>query len=212
VPRSKRKKFKLRDFLFYLLIFLSGFLFFLFINNGRLPTVSDLKYLLGLESFEGLLGPVELVRVSDGDTIVVTLDGEEESIRLIGIDTPEKYQSDKLERDDANSPLSKEELQRLGKKASEVTENLVEGKWLFLELDAEERDRYRRLLAYVYFKDNQGEYSFENENFKQVNLEIVKAGWAQPLTIPPNVRYADDYVAASKLARAEDKGMWAEIP
>lgn len=212
MPRSKRKKYQWRNFLFYLLIFCSGFLFFLFINNGRLPTLTDLRYLLGLEGVEGLIGPVELVRVSDGDTIVVRLDGGEESVRLIGIDTPEKYQSDKLERDDANSPLTKEELQRLGKEASEVTESFVEGKWLFLELDAEERDRYRRLLAYVYFRDASGEFTFDNEQFKQLNVEIVKAGWAQPLTIPPNVRYADDYLVASQQARLQDKGMWAEIP
>ncbi len=209
---SRKKKRQGRQFFFYVLLLLAALLFFLYLNNGRLPSLADVKYILGLGSTQGLIGPLELIRVSDGDTIVVNLDGEEESIRLIGIDTPEKFQSDKLERDDANSPLSKAEIQRLGKQASEVTEKLVEGKWLFLELDVEERDRYRRLLAYVYFKDARGDYTFGDERFKQLNLEIVKAGWAEPLTIPPNVRYSKDYLSASQLARSQDQGMWAELP
>jgi micrococcal nuclease len=186
-------------------------LFILILNNGRLPWLDDLRYVFGLASVDGLVGPVELVRVSDGDTLRIVFDGQEESIRLIGIDTPETYASDKLERDDANSPLTREEIQALGRKASSVTKNFVEGKNLYLEFDTEERDRYKRLLVYVYYPDPKGDFRFDNKPFSQLNLDLVEAGWAQPLTVLPNVRYADVYVAASNIARAQDKGMWGEM-
>jgi micrococcal nuclease len=209
---SKRARRQRRTFLFYLLLLGVGLLFFLYLNAGRLPSLSDIRYLFNQPTIDGLIGPVELVRVSDGDTIVVHWENKEESIRLIGVDTPEKFASDKLERDDAKSPLTKKEIQRLGKLASEYTSSLIDGKVLYLELDTEDRDRYRRLLAYVYFCDANGDYAFGETRFEQVNLELVKAGWATPLTIPPNVRYADDYVNANRVAQQENKGMWAEIP
>jgi micrococcal nuclease len=186
-------------------------LFILYLNYGRFPSLDDVRYLLGLGSVQGLVGPIEVLEVSDGDTLRIKMDGQEESIRLIGIDTPEKYASDKLERDDANSPLTRAEIQELGKKATQVTEALLKGKRLYLEFDTEERDRYRRLLVYVYYPDLQGEYRFDDQPFSQLNLELVKAGWAQPLTIPPNVRYTNDYVVASKIARAKNKGMWGKM-
>lgn len=187
-------------------------LFILFLNDWRWPSLRDWQYLFWQSAVEGLEGPVRLVRVSDGDTLVIDLNGREESLRLIGIDTPEKFNTDKLERDVQTSGLSKETLQRLGKEASVVTEKLVGSKPLYLEFDVEARDRYRRLLAYVYFKDSKGEFSFAGQPFKQLNLELVKAGWAQVLTVPPNVRYAQEYLLASQLARSQDKGMWAELP
>ena len=160
----------------------------------------------------GLAGPAELVRVTDGDTVVVNLDGREEKLRLIGIDTPEKYMSDKLRRDAEASPLSIEELRDLGEKASAYTASLVEDKPLYLEFDATERDRYGRVLAYVYTRDPFGEWQLRGERFSPVNLAIVQGGWAEPLTIPPNVRYADDYVAASREAKSANRGMWRALP
>jgi len=174
-------------------------------------SINGLKQLLGFGEFIGLEGPVELVRVSDGDTIVVRFEGSEESLRLIGIDTPEKFASTKLEQDAAASPLSKEEIQVLGEAASSFVKTLLRGKTLYLEFDASERDRYRRLLVYVYFRDAEGDFVFDDSSFKQLNLEIVKAGWAEPLTIPPNVRYANDYLEAANLARQSNKGMWAVL-
>ena len=177
-------------------------------RTAVLDVVSYIQTTIGVGGVKGLAGPVQLVRVSDGDTIVVRLNRKNESIRLIGIDTPEKFQSTKLERDAAESPLTKEEIKRLGESASDITESLLIGKQIYLEFDATERDRYGRLLAYVYTKDLTGEWLFDGEVFEQVNLEIVRSGWAEPLTIPPNVRYANRYVEASREAREADKGMW----
>jgi len=127
-----------------------------------------------------------VVRVVDGDTIVARVDGVEEKVRLIGIDTPETKKED--------SPV-----ECFGPEASAYTESLLpEGMAVHLERDVEARDRYGRLLAYIYLTDG----TF-------VNLAIVREGFANVLTIPPNVTHADQFVAAARAAQAADAGLWS---
>lgn len=128
-----------------------------------------------------------LVGVVDGDTIDVTVDGVEERVRLIGIDTPETKKPE--------TPV-----QCFGPEASAYTESLLpDGTTLHLERDVEARDKYGRLLAYVYVA---GSGLF-------VNLEIVRRGYANTLTIPPNVAHAADFVEAARAAEASNLGLWA---
>ncbi|MGB8859132.1 MAG: thermonuclease family protein [Ilumatobacteraceae bacterium] len=128
-----------------------------------------------------------LVYVTDGDTIGVEVDGVEERVRLIGIDTPETKKPD--------TPV-----QCFGPEATAFTKSLLpEGTHLHLERDVEARDAYGRLLAYVYRTDD-GMF---------VNMEIVAQGYARPLTIPPNVAYAEGFVVAARNAEAADVGLWA---
>jgi micrococcal nuclease len=129
---------------------------------------------------------VTVERVVDGDTIVAHLPGGQERVRLIGIDTPETV--------DPRKPV-----QCFGHEASERTKKLLPpGTPIRLERDAEARDRYGRLLAYVYRVDD-GTF---------VNLALAEEGYAQPLTIPPNVAYADRFAAAAAEARAAGRGLW----
>ncbi len=176
---------------------------------GEIADLFD-EFLGGGPSVTGLQGPAEVTRVSDGDTIAVMLGGREEKVRLTGIDTPETFASSKLDRDVEASPLNREEMRSLGKEATAYAKDLMEGQDVYLELDAEERDRYGRLLAYVYTLEPGGDWTFENENFEQVNLELVEAGWADPLTVPPNVKYAEFYTEAARLARQQNRGIWAQ--
>jgi len=135
------------------------------------------------------LGPGEAVveRVVDGDTIVVHVSGHDERVRLIGIDTPETV--------DPRKPV-----QCFGKEASDHTKALLPaGTVVRLERDAEARDRYDRLLAYVYRKSD-GLF---------VNLELARDGYAQLLTIPPNVAYVDQLRAAVADARHQGRGLWS---
>jgi micrococcal nuclease len=157
---------------------------------------------------QGLEGPISLVRVTDGDTLVLEIGRKEEKVRLIGVDTPEKYSSDKLERDLETSGLSEEEMKRLGEQATKVTTELLKNKDLYLELDTSARDRYGRLLVYVYYADSQGTWVFDKQTFKQLNFELVKLGWADVLTVPPNVKYAEAYLKQNQEARAKKWGMW----
>lgn len=133
-------------------------------------------------------------RVVDGDTIVLETG---ERVRLIGIDTPELHESNKLYRDAQRTQQDISTIQKLGQRAYEFTRNLVEGKRVSLEFDVEKRDRYKRLLAYVYLKG--GIF---------VNAEIVKEGYASLMTIPPNVKYADLFLKLYRQARENKRGLW----
>jgi len=133
-------------------------------------------------------------RVVDGDTLVLE---SGERVRLIGVDTPELHESSKLTRDARRSGQDQKTIQALGRRAYEFTRNLVEGKRVSLEFDVEKYDKYDRLLAYVYLKDG----TF-------VNAEIVKQGFANLMTIPPNVKYADFFLKLYQEARENNRGLW----
>lgn len=137
---------------------------------------------------EGLPGEPNAVvrRVTDGDTVVVETGGVEERVRLIGIDTPESVKAGT-------------EVECYGKEASANTEELLPvGTKVLLERDVEIRDRYDRLLAYVY-RASDGLF---------VNLEMVDQGFAQPAPYPPNVAHADKLAAAGNDARENGRGLW----
>jgi micrococcal nuclease len=130
-----------------------------------------------------------VLRVVDGDTIHVRVDGRDETIRYIGVDTPESVKP--------GTPV-----QCFAKRASAFNHRLVEGERVRLVLDAEARDRYGRLLAYVY-RMRDGRF---------VNAALVRQGYAVPLTIPPNVAHADDFRRLSSAARRAGRGLWSACP
>ena len=143
-------------------------LFFSFRNQA--PKLSKDSYLV--------------VRVVDGDTIEIRMGEAEERVRLIGIDAPESVHPDAA----LNSAM--------GVRAAEYLSELLDGKNVRLELDTQERDRYGRLLAYVYSDD------------VLVNEQMVEAGMAVVATYPPKVRYVDRFVEAERRARENGVGLW----
>ncbi|MCX5679878.1 MAG: thermonuclease family protein [Candidatus Omnitrophica bacterium] len=133
-------------------------------------------------------------RVIDGDTIVLS-DGRK--VRLTGIDTPEVYYSEKLLKDSKKSGQDIKTIQGLGRRASAFTKELCLGKKVRLEYDVDRHDRYKRTLAYVYLEDG----TF-------VNQKIVQEGFAQVMTVVPNVKYADLFLKSQKEAREANRGLW----
>lgn len=130
-----------------------------------------------------------VVRVIDGDTVDVLFNGKQERVRLIGVDTPETVHPEVG-------------VEPWGPEASAFTKrHLPPGTVVRLELDVQERDRYGRLLAYLYLPDG-----------RMLNELLLQEGLAQLLTIPPNVRYVDQFVAAQQQAREARKGVWSEQP
>lgn len=120
-----------------------------------------------------------VTRVIDGDTIEVTFeDGRVERVRYIGIDTPERYED-------------------LSREATEANERLVAGKKVRLKRDVSERDKYGRLLRYVYVGS------------LFVNAELVRQDYAAVATYPPDVKYADLFVRLQREAREKQVGLWA---
>jgi len=128
-----------------------------------------------------------VVRVVDGDTIRVRLaSGAVERVRYIGVDTPESVKPD--------TPV-----QCFAKAASAFNERLVAGRRVTLVGDVEPRDRYGRILAYVYRRPD-GLF---------VNAELVRGGYARPLTIPPDVRFSARFARLAEEARRAGRGLWA---
>jgi micrococcal nuclease len=124
-----------------------------------------------------------VVRVVDGDTIHVQLGDHVEKIRYIGVNSPEIHH-----------PIKGEEPG--GREAAEVNRRLVDGHHVRLELDVRARDRYGRLLAYVWVGDT------------MVNAELLRLGYAQVMTVPPNVRHQDLFLKLQREARDSHRGLW----
>jgi micrococcal nuclease len=151
-------------------------------TNGS-PAGDDASVALGAAATANAV----VVEVIDGDTIDVEIDGTIERVRLIGIDTPETKRP--------NTPV-----ECFGPEASEFTESLLPiGTPVRVERDVVGRDDYGRLLGYVHLPEG-GVF---------VNREIVRRGYAQPLTIEPNSTYSAEFTADARAAEAADLGMWA---
>ena len=123
--------------------------------------------------------PARLTKHTDGDTFYLSGIGK---VRLIGIDTPEVYG----------------EQECFGREASRFVERIVPvDARVRYRLGVEERDRYGRALAYVWLDDG-----------RFLNRMLVAGGFAQPLTVPPNVDYEDIFVRAARCAREAGRGLW----
>ena len=137
--------------------------------------------------------------IYDGDTIKLA---NGERVRFVGIDTPESSENKKLFRDVARSGQDIRDVLRMGHVAAEYTRSLLQGRRVRLEFDIENRDKYGRLLAYVYRVDD-GLF---------INEDIIKQGYAYPMTIPPNVRHADEFRKLFREARKAGRGLWQGQP
>jgi micrococcal nuclease len=129
-----------------------------------------------------------VTHIIDGDTIIVDKDGKEEKVRLLGIDTPEV--------DETRGPV-----ECFGKEASAKTDSLLAGQSVYLETDPSqaERDKYNRLLAYVYTQDG-----------ALVNKILVEGGYAREYTYDKPYTYQADFQVAEKSARDDKRGLWSK--
>lgn len=131
------------------------------------------------QSTDSALEQASVIRVVDGDTFVANVNGTEEKIRLIGVDTPESVHPDK-------SKNTKE-----GKEASEYTKSMLQpGTKVWLEADVEKVDKYNRELRYVWLKEPKDSNSEVEAKSKMLNMILVEDGWADPLKIEPNTKWA----------------------
>ena len=128
-------------------------------------------------------------KVVDGDTLILDSD---QRVRFIGVDTPETVHP-------------KKSMQCYGREASNKTKALLSDKWIYLEKDVSETDRYARLLRYIYLPDpnNPKEAIFINEY-------LIEYGYGTVITYPPDVKYHDKFVDAQRIAQKEERGLWGE--
>jgi len=124
----------------------------------------------------------------DGDTFWLE-DGSPKGIkiRLIGIDTPETRNTRRKKK------------HPMGKMVADYVQQLLQNKQVRVELDVRPLDQYGRILAYVY-----------TETDMQLNAHLIEIGYAQLMTVPPNVKFVDTYIKLQQKARETQRGLWKE--
>ncbi len=146
-------------------------------------------------------------RIVDGDTIIVSFifdDGSKylkERVRMLGVDTPETVHPTKP-------------VQYYGKEASNFTKEHLTDKTIWLQTDVGVKDRYDRMLAYVWLKepskkDLDDEAAIRKNMF---NAQLLLGGYAQLMTVQPNSRYSNIFVHFQREARQEKRGLWGKDP
>jgi len=146
-------------------------------NEASVQNALEIQNKTQLETFK-------VTRVIDGDTIEIK---GGERVRYIGIDTPETI--------DPRKPI-----QCFGVEASKKNKELVGGKTVRLEKDITNRDKYNRLLRYVYVGN------------VFINLELVKQGFAYSYPYPPDIKYQDQFIKAQQEAQKTKQGLWNACP
>lgn len=126
----------------------------------------------------------KIVRIIDGDTLVAAKNGVEETVRLIGVDTPEIF----VNGQQVNDPQAIAAL--------EYAKAALTGRYAELELDIEQRDQYGRLLSYIWLDGI------------MLNKVLLENGIAKVATYPPNVKYLDEFTALENIAREKKLGIW----
>lgn len=156
-------------------------------SNSNSESSSASQVVIG----EGISEKATFIRAKDGDTYVVKLEstGQEATIRLIGVDTPESVAPEEYEKENTAE----------GKKISEIVKSkLQKGDTLSVEYDVQKEDKYGRTLAYLYFSDG-----------KMVQDWLLESGYAQMMTIQPNSKYAEHFAEIQHTAAENKVGLWA---
>ena len=148
----------------------------------------------GNEDIDDEIGFVQakLVRVVDGDTYVVNIDGQDTKVRLIGVDTPESVAPESY-----TEKTGKENTKEGLKVSEHMKDILKEGDLLFLEFDVQMYDKYDRVLAYAYFDD-----------MTMIQEYLLENGLAQVMTIQPNSKYSKRFVELEQKAIKNGVGIW----
>lgn len=150
-------------------------------------------------SFSLQAGKVVAARVTkivDGDTIYVKVGGREEKVRLIGVNTPELANPERGQREEP-----------YGREAKAYTEKELSGREVYLEFDVQLKDKYGRLLAYVWLERPQ-KGTAEEARANLFNARLLLNGYAQVMTVPPNVKYVDLFLTWQREAQKNRRGLW----
>ena len=185
--KTKQKK-QLLEVSVFIIIIIVGLIFGIITKDDILAafTVENSNAITSKNAGNQKNQTYKVLKVVDGDTIQIDYNGTKEKVRLIGIDTPESVHPDEAKNNEN------------GKIASEYTKKLLTDKSVSLELDVQERDKYGRILAYVYLDG------------EMVNKKLLADGYAQVATFPPNVKYVKEFTQIQKEAKDSGKGLWGK--
>lgn len=158
---------------------------FSFLHKPQFAIPTNGPQFITTEEFSQL-PKAKVIEVIDGDTIHVLLENKEETIRYLGIDTPEIEHS------------ATGRTQQFGERAKQLNEFLVKDKNVYLQHDIQKRDAYNRLLAFVYLEDK-----------TLANWVILRSGYAKALIILPNSKFSDLFKQEEAKAIEDKLGIWS---
>lgn len=176
-------------------------------NTGEYHYHRGPNALQSLEIRRNTVYKAKIERVVDGDTAIITFvfdDGSKylkERVRFLGVNTPETVHP--------NKPV-----EFYGKEASNFTKAQLTGKTVWLQTDVEVKDRYSRMLAYVWLKEPTAK-DMDNEAAIRANMfnaKLLLDGYAQAMTVQPNSKYSNLFVHFQREAREAKKGLWGKDP
>lgn len=207
---SSRRKAKL-------IYAISALLFSLFLNHFYSESpFAEISNESGVEIQENTkqeLVEATLVRVVDGDTIVVNIAhksaGSSENIDKNKGESTEEYKEEKVRLIGINSPESvdpRRPVECFGKEASNKVKEIIkigDKIWLEYDISQNERDKYDRILAYVYFNE-------DSLKLIQLNKFMIENGFAQEYTYEKPYKYQKEFKYAERIAREEKRGLWSE--
>ena len=162
-------------------------------GGGNLPITQDTH---GNVSTNPDIVAGVVVRVVDGDTAVVRVDGQDRRVRMLGVDTPETVHP--------NKPV-----QFYGKEASNFTKEALNGRQVWLEYDQNPQDRYNRHLAYVWLK-NPGTINEASIREGMFNARLLLGGYGKVMIIKPNKRYEELFKKFQEEAKSARLGVWSQ--
>lgn len=154
-------------------------------NNMKIFIILTAIFLIYI-TYKDSFKSYKVIHIVDGDTIVIDYKGKHEKVRFIGVDCPESVHMDPSKNN------------KWGETSSKFTKKLLQNKKVTLEFDKEKRDKYGRLLAYVYI------------NKKMVNELLLEKGYAVPMFIKPNYKYKENFKEIHKKALKSKKGNFAD--
>ena len=176
-------------------------------NTGEYHYHRGPNALQSLEIRRNTVYKAKIERVVDGDTAIVSFvfdDGSKylkERVRFLGVNTPETVHPSKP-------------VEFYGKEASNFTKKELTGKTVWLQTDVEVKDRYGRMLAYVWLKEPSTK-DLDNEAAIRANMfnaKLLLDGYAQTMTVQPNSRYSNLFVHFQREAREAKRGLWGKDP
>jgi len=140
----------------------------------------------------------KVLKIIDGDTFLMGINEHVSKVRLIGVDAPESTNNPKTKSDAHELNLNTADIIEMGSQSKAFVSQLLSlSDSVKTEFDVQKKDRYGRLLLYMYLCDG-----------RMLNEVLVSEGYAQVMTIPPNVKYQDLFLKAELFARENKKGLW----
>lgn len=161
--------------------------------------IEDINSIESIENTEEIIETAELLKVVDGDTIKVYLDGEKYTIRMVGIDTPES-----VHPDESRNTI-------YGEKASDYAKTVFsEGQTVYLSRDVSDKDQYNRLLRYVWLEKPTDTHDETEIREKMYNAKVLLDGYANTYEYPPDDTLYTLFSTFESEAAQQNKGLWAE--